>query len=82
MGEIEQLNNKAPKEQITTLAALKAKVGILNEQELSPEDERTKVLANSLEQLADLNNGIREDHYPSMIPANPPTYELLSSTTN
>lgn len=78
MGEIEVPNNKA----ITSLPELRARLGGLKENALSPEDKRTVVLANSLEQLADLNNNIRKDRDPDMIAANPPTYELLSSTTS
>ncbi|MDA0376609.1 MAG: hypothetical protein O3A80_04875 [bacterium] len=78
MGKIEQPNDNGPSEHITNLASLKEKLGILNKKELSPENERIKVLANSLEQLADLNKTVRKDHEPNMIFANPPIYELLT----
>lgn len=79
MGKIEQTNDSAPTEKITNLADLKAKVeGIKSQELLSPEDERTAVLAHTLGELADINNDVRGDNDPNALPSNPPTYELLS----
>jgi len=78
MGQIEQLDDKAPKANIKNLAELKQKVEQLKQKELAPEDERTAVLANSLEQLAELNNNVRNNRYTDKIAPNPPVYELLT----